>query len=357
MSIKQLAARADVSMATVSRVFNFPDKVRADTRQHVLRIAQELGYLPNASARSLRTQRSKVLGIVLPTLLNPVFAECLDGMAQAARAAGYAILPITTDYELEREEQAVLQLIAADVDGMVLVVSQPATSRALDRLRAAALPYVLAYNRHAAHPCVSVDNEAAVIEMVARLVAMGHRRIAFISGQLAASDRAMQRQRGFCEGMHAHGLHADDCLEVPFIETAIQDIRALLETPARPTALVCSNDLIAIRSLRAAHLAGLTVPDDISIAGFDGIALGNDLTPALSTITQPNHTIGRDSVQWLVGALTDGQALAPQASRLLPHGFRTGESCARAPDASSSPRRKRVASVPSSTLDSSCPPF
>ncbi|NYE24462.1 LacI family DNA-binding transcriptional regulator [Pigmentiphaga litoralis] len=352
MSIKQLAARADVSMATVSRVFNFPDKVSADTRQHVLRIAQELGYLPNASARSLRTQCSKVLGIVLPTLLNPVFAECLDGIAQAARAAGYAILPITTDYELEREEQAVLQLIAADVDGMVLVVSQPATSRALDRLRAASLPYVLAYNRHADHPCVSVDNETAVIEMVARLVALGHRRIAFISGELAASDRALQRQRGFCEGMQAHGLDTYVCLEVPFIETAIQDIGALLDTPGRPTALVCSNDLIAIRSIRAAHLAGLTVPRDISIAGFDGIALGRDLTPALSTITQPNQAIGRDSVQWLVAALASGQPLAPHASRLLPHAFRTGESCTTAPDSPSSSRRARVASL-TSTLDPS----
>ena len=328
MSIRELAAQAGVSPATVSRVFNLPGKVNADTRAHVLKLAQDMGYLPNASARSLRMQRSRVLGVVLPTLLNPVFAECLDGIAQAASAAGYAILPITTDYRLEQEEHAVQELLAGNVDGMVLVVSNPATSTALERLRAARRPYVLAYNRHADHPCVAVDGEQAVQEVVARLATLGHRRITLISGQLAASDRAQQRQRGFCAGMAAQGLDGSQWLEVPFVETAVQEIRALLQHSPRPTALVCSNDLIAIRSIRAAHLAGLRVPQDISITGFDGIALGEDLTPVLSTVTQPNADIGRCAVELLVQALADGQPPAPSASLLLAHGFRAGESCA-----------------------------
>lgn len=328
MSIKELAVQAGVSPATVSRVFNLPGKVNANTRAHVLKLAQSLGYVPNASARSLRTQRSRVLGVVLPTLLNPVFAECLDGIAKAASTAGYAILPITTDYKLEQEDQAVQELLAGNVDGMVLVVSNPATSKALERLRATKRPYVLAYNRHVDHPCVAVNSEQAMQEVVARLVSMGHRRITLISGQLAASDRAQQRQRGFCAGMAAQGLDGSQWLEVPFVETAVQEIHALLEHTPRPTALVCSNDLIAIRSLRAAHLAGLRVPQDISITGFDGIALGEDLTPMLSTVTQPNTNIGRCAVELLVKALTDGLPLAPSASLLVAHGFRVGESCA-----------------------------
>ena len=328
MSIKELAAKADVSMATVSRVFNLPDKVNAETRAHVLEIAKKIGYFPNASARSLRTQRSRVLGVVLPTLLNPVFAECLDGIAQAAGASGYAILPMTTDYKLEQEELAVNQLLAGNVDGMVLVVSNPATSQALVRLRVAQLPYVLAYNRQIDHPCVSVDNELAMRETVIRLVALGHKRVALISGQLAASDRAQQRKRGFSEGMRSHGLDDSNCLEVPFVETAIQEIGKLLRQSNRPTALVCSNDLIAIRSIRAAHLAGLRVPQDISITGFDGIAIGEDMTPMLSTITQPNQVIGQRSVELLVRSLTEGTPLNPSDSLLLAHSFRQGESCA-----------------------------
>ena len=129
MSIQEVAKQAGVSSATVSRVFNLPDKVTEATRERVERIAKALGYMPNASARALRTQRSRVLGVVLPTLLNPVFAECLDGIACAATAAGYAILPITTDYQLAQEDQAVNLLLAGNVDGMILVVSNPSTSR------------------------------------------------------------------------------------------------------------------------------------------------------------------------------------------------------------------------------------
>ena len=125
MNIQIVAQRAGVSVATVSRAFNFPDKVAPATRALVERVAAELGYVANASARTLRTQRSRVLGVVLPTLLNPTFAECLQGIAQAAAASGYAIVPVTTDYQLAEEERAVSQLLAGNVDGMILVVSNP----------------------------------------------------------------------------------------------------------------------------------------------------------------------------------------------------------------------------------------
>ncbi|RST49464.1 LacI family DNA-binding transcriptional regulator [Variovorax sp. MHTC-1] len=328
MSIQSVAERAGVSVATVSRVFNFPDKVTPATREHVERVAGELGYLPNSSARTLRTQRSRVLGVVLPTLLNPVFAECLQGIARAAAAGGYAIIPVTTGYQLDEEQRAVNLLMAGNVDGLILVVSNPATSAALERLRGAGLPYVLVYNRHPEHPCVSVDNEGAVGGAVARLVELGHRRIAMVSGTLAASDRAQQRWRGFLQGMAAAGLEPPALVEVPFIETAVDELRRFLVTAPRPTALVCSNDLLAIRSIRAAHLSGLQVPRDLSVIGFDGIALGEDLTPALSTVTQPNGDIGRHSVELLVQALAGGTVPNADASLVLPHALRTGESCA-----------------------------
>jgi len=329
MSIQEVAKQAGVSSATVSRVFNLPDKVTEATRERVKRIAKALGYMPNASARALRTQRSRVLGVVLPTLLNPVFAECLDGIASAATAAGYAILPVTTDYQLAQEDQAVNLLLAGNVDGMILVVSNPSTSRALKRLQAAKLPYVLAYNRHTAHPCVSVDSQAAVVALVAYLAQLGHRRITLVTGQLAASDRAQQRLRGFKKGMMAAGLKTSDLLEVPFVKSAAQDISKLLLIKGRPTALVCSNDLLAIRSIRAAHLAGLSVPNDLSVVGFDGISIGEDLTPILSTITQPNAEMGRRATGLLVQALAGGKPLKPSSSLTLEHAFREGESCAR----------------------------
>ena len=186
MNIQEVGRQAGVSVATVSRVFNLPDKVSPATRAHVEQIAKSLGYLPNASARTLRTQRSRVLGVVLPTLLNPVFAECLNGIASSAAAAGYAILPITTDYQLEQEDRAVNLLLSSNVDGMVLVVSNPDTSLALGKLVETRTPYVLAYNRHPDHPCVSVDSERAVTELVAQLAGLGHRHIALVTGHLAS---------------------------------------------------------------------------------------------------------------------------------------------------------------------------
>lgn len=331
MSIQAVAAKAGVSVATVSRAFNFPDKVTPATRELVERVARELHYVPNASARTLRTQRSRVLGVVLPTLLNPTFAECLQGIARAAIAGGYAIIPVTTGYQLDEEERAVHLLLAGNVDGLILVVSNPSTSTALPRLRAAGVPYVLAYNRHPDHPCVSVDSEGAVADAVTRLVLLGHRRIAMVSGTLAASDRAQQRYRGYLKGMADAGLGAPPLIEVPFVETAVDALSQQLQaTRNRPTALICSNDLLAIRSIRAAHLSGLSVPDDLSVIGFDGIALGEDLTPALTTIAQPNSDIGRHSVELLIQAMAGGTTLQADASLLLPHAFRDGESCAAA---------------------------
>ena len=319
-------------MATVSRAFNFPDKVTRSTRELVERVARELDYVPNASARTLRTQRSRALGVVLPTLLNPTFAECLQGIARAAIAGGYAIIPVTTGYQLDEEERAVHLLLAGNVDGLILVVSNPSTSAALARLRTAGTPYVLAYNRHPQHPCVTVDGEAAVADAVARLVLHGHRRIAMVSGTLAASDRAQQRYRGYRKGMADAGLKAPPLIEVPFVESAVDALAGVLQAPGRPTALICSNDLLAIRSIRAAHLGGLGVPDDLSVIGFDGIALGEDLTPALTTIAQPNNDIGRRSVELLIQAMAGGTALQADASLLLPYFFRDGESCAAARD-------------------------
>lgn len=337
MTIQTVADRAGVSVATVSRAFNAPEKVTPATRVRIAQAARALDYQPNASARTLRTQRSRVLGVVLPTLLNPVFAECLQGIAAAAQGAGYAILPLTTAYELAQEEEAVGRLIAANVDGLILVVSNPSTSGALARLRAAGRPYVLAYNRHPAHPCVSVDSEAASAAVVARLAALGHRAIAMVCGTLAASDRAQQRYRGYLQGMAAAGLPAPPLLEVPFVESAVETVRALLAGPARPTALFCSNDLLAIRSLRAAALAGLQVPRELAVVGFDGIALGQDLTPRLSTVVQPNSEIGACSVELLVQALAHGLTLPPEAGVLLPHHLRTGESCGAAPQSTPAP--------------------
>jgi LacI family repressor for deo operon, udp, cdd, tsx, nupC, and nupG len=333
VTIRDVSNQAGVSPATVSRVFNAPDTVRPELRERVQAAAAALGYRPNVSARSLRTQRTRALGVVLPTLSNPVFAECLQGIAQAASAAGYSIVPFTTDYKLAHEAHAANLLLARGVDALILCVANAVRSTVLTQLRSAKSPYVLVYNRHARHPCVSVDGRAAVTDLVARLHALGHRYILMVSGALAASDRAQQRHQGYLQGMAAADLKPQ-LLEVPFMDGATERMAEYLAArqvmPQAPTAVVCSNDLLAIRFMRAAHLVGLSVPDDLSVAGFDGIGLGEELTPALSTIVQPNTEIGRCSVELLVQALAGAVPLGPGNSLTLDLHFRAGESIAAA---------------------------
>lgn len=342
-TIRDVSEEAGVSPATVSRVFNAPHRVRPQLRARVQAAADVLGYRPNTSARALRTQRTRALGVVLPTLLNPVFAECLQGIAQAALSRGYSIVPITTEYDLAHETHAADLLLARGVDALILCVANAARSATLTRLQDAHAPYVLVYNRHASHPCVSVDGSAAAADLVTRLHALGHRKILMVSGALASSDRAQQRYQGYQRGMGQAGL-SPELLEVPFMDGATDRVAAYLTTqrtrPMAPTALVCSNDLLALRSVRAAHRMGWRVPEDLSVTGFDGIALGEDLTPALSTVVQPNAEIGRRSVELLVQTLASRAPLSAVASLTLDVHFRTGESIA-------APRPERPTSSPS----------
>ena len=336
MSIHRVASHAGVSPATVSRAFNAPHLVASATLARVLESADALSFVPNASARTLRTQRSRILGVVLPTLLNPVFAECLEGIAERARAAGYAIVPLVTEYRTALEREAIEHLMARSVDGVILTVASAGRCASLQRLRQGRVPYVLAYNRHRGQPCVSVDGEAACAELVRWLVGLGHRRIAMVSGTLSASDRARQRHRGFARAMAAAGLAGAELIEVPFMQAATEALTERLRRPGRPTALLCSNDLLALRSLRAAALAGLRVPQQLSVVGFDGIALGEALSPQLSTVVQPSREIGERCVEWLLQSLSAGTAPGPGSSLSLPYRIRAGESCAAPPARSSS---------------------
>ncbi|MDE1949621.1 MAG: substrate-binding domain-containing protein, partial [Burkholderiales bacterium] len=200
---------------------------------------------------------------------------------------------------------------------LILTVADAASSATLAALRRLRLPYVLAYNRHPAHPCVSVDGESAVAQLVARLCGEGHERIVMVSGTLAASDRAQQRLRGYERAMAQAGL-APERLELPFVEPAHELVVARLARAPRPSALVCSNDLLALRCLRAAALAGMKVPQELSVIGFDGIALGRDTMPSLASIAQPNEEIGRTALRCLLGHLEAGTRPGPAASLTLP---------------------------------------
>lgn len=330
-TIRDVARRAGVSTATVSRLINGSGPVGAATAARVRAAIDALDFRLNGVGRSLKTAQTRTLGVVIPSMTNPVFADAVAGIDEAARVAGYGLMFTSTEYDPEREQEAVASLLGNRVDGLILTVADPERSAVLDRLDAAATPYVLTYNQPGpgGRPTVTVDNVAAGRAVAAHLAGLGHARLGMISGPFRASDRAAARRHGFLAGAAAHGLAQPAVREMSFLETdALSVLRPLYAEPGTaPTALFCSNDLLAIAVIGALGRLGLAVPDAVSVVGFDGIAIGTHLHPTLATVVQPSREMGRAATRQLLGRLS-GEG-TPE-SVLLPHRLREGESAGQA---------------------------
>jgi len=315
-SIIEVARKAGVSPATVSRAFNQPDLLRPDTLARIEAVARHDGFRPNRVGRSLRAGSTRTIGLLLPTLTNPVFADCFEGAEQHARQAGYSVMMATTGYAPAVESQVVRELIDHQVDGLILTVGTPARNATLAALRDTGMPHVLVYNESGAHPFVSVDNRAAAREMVGVLAGLGHRRVAIVTGPLAASDRARRRLEGAREAARKHGLQALAHLAMPAHTAASADhLRQALAGPDAPTALFCSNDLLATSVIAHLVALGLCVPQDVSVCGFDGVAIGALMVPPLTSVAQPSRQIGATACARLLARLAGGEA----GSVRLPH--------------------------------------
>lgn len=323
--LKEVAQRAGVSRATAARAFASPDMLRAKTREQVLAAARELGFRPNRLGRQMRLQTTQLLGVVVPNLLNPVFAEQFQAMEQAARARGYNLLLATTDYDAERESEVVEDLLRQRVDGLVLTVTDAQSNRVLQALAQEATPFVLAYHQpgNRDYSAVSVDNRAGMALATRHLLAAGHRRIGMVAGAASQSDRARLRYAGYQEAMHAAGLQALPLIEMPaHTQADFAAIESWLQGPMAPSALLCSNDLLAISLINELRRNGWSVPQQLSVMGFDGIALGTQMHPTLCSVVQPIAELARTLIDQLLAQI----AGAPSISYCLPCHIRPGES-------------------------------
>ncbi|MGQ9366400.1 LacI family DNA-binding transcriptional regulator [Azospirillum sp. ST 5-10] len=330
-TIRDVAARARVSIATVSRVLNGSGLAAPETAERVRSAIAELDFRPNTIGRSLKAARTRTVGVLIPTLANPVFAGSVVGIQEAAAEAGYHVLIASTDYSPEREAQAIDGLLSNQVDGLVLTVADADRSAALDTLDAAAMPYVLVYNEpeRDGRPFVSVDNVAAARAVVERMIALGHRRIGMVAGRFRQSDRSRRRHAGYAAALRAAGLAAGPLIEVDFADTRLaQHLAPHMTGAGRPTALFSSNDLLALATIRAVRDLGLSVPDAVSVAGFDGIEVGALVSPSLATLAQPAAAMGRTAFATLLARLA-GEAHATRTT--LPFTLRAGESLGPAP--------------------------
>lgn len=327
----RVAKLAGVSRATAARAFSSPELVREETRHNVFAAAEQLGFRPNHIARQLRTQSSRTLGVLLPSLRNPVFAEQLQAMEIAAQKKGYALLIATSDYQPQREAEIVENMLRQRVDGLVLTVADADNSAVLSGLQQEAVPVVLVHNapQKIALPSVCVNNRQAMRQATEHLLTLGHRHIGMIAGPILQSDRALQRYQGYCDAMSAAGLQPASVLEMPsHTRSDLQTLLPALCGKQAMTALLCTNDLLAISVMGELLRAGYRVPQQISIIGFDGIDLGRLVYPSLTSVVQPLRNMGTQAITHLL-VLIAGKIADPILP--LPAQLRLGESIAPPP--------------------------
>lgn len=327
-TIKDVAELAGCGIATVSRVLNNSGPSSLASREKVLAAAEELDFKFNEFGRSLKSQRSKTIGVLVPTLCNPVFADAVQGIQQAAAVHGYDVILTSANYDQETEKTAMETLLAKQVDGVILTVSSPTNSIALRMLKEKHVPHCLIFNqpKDADVSAVGVDNVEAARIVGQKLFELGHRDAAFVAVQFAKSDRSADRYRGFAEIYAKHGLREPELLEVDYapgdLEIALVN---LFESSPSTTALFASNDMLALACIRALRSLGKSVPEDISVVGFDGIAVADLVHPKLATIATPCHAMGSKAAQLLVKALQKNEK-PPTGVISLPFEFRCGES-------------------------------
>ena len=315
-TLEDVAARAGVSTATVSRCLNMPEKVVEATRQRVMQAVETLGYAPNFSARALVAKRTRTIGAVIPTMANAIFAEGIQAFQDVLQAEGYTLLVASSGYDPKAEAEAIRTLVARGADGLLLIGFDRDPSL-YTFLSTQEIPAVVAWAYDAAAPLPSVgfDSRAAMRDLARHAIGLGHRRIGMISARQTGNDRARARAEGVAAAMAEAGLGAPLVEETSYgIDEGAAAFARLIGRNPGLTLVMCGNDVLAAGAIRGAEALGFAVPGEISITGFDDLELARLVTPELATVCVPHRAMGEAAARAILAALA-GEA--PQA-RLLP---------------------------------------
>jgi LacI family transcriptional regulator len=306
MNISEVAARARLSTATVSRAINQSELVRPRTAEKVWRAIRELGYYPNTHARALVSGKTRMFGLIISDIVNPFFPELVKSFEFAATHRGYEVIVANTDYSSERMAVCVRRMVERKVDGVAIMTSE-IDRHLLGELSNRSLPIVF-LDMGKSKPLISditVDYSVGIREGVHHLVALGHKDIGFISGPLSLKS-ARIRCTAFLKCMTECGISERHRTVVEGnhkFDGGEMAMTQLLTNTRPPTAVLTSNDLTAVGALRAIHRAGLRVPDDISVVGFDDIELSQFTNPPLTTIRLSRDELGRKAFDVLYEAV------------------------------------------------------
>ncbi|MBN3807905.1 LacI family DNA-binding transcriptional regulator [Paraburkholderia sp. Ac-20347] len=335
-TLADVARLAGVSQMTASRALNGRPGVSRETRDEVLRIASDIGYVVNRTAQKLSGGRNGIIGIMTPTLDTQFSSELILGAGRAARAAGCEVLVYTVSDD-SHSHQELIKLVRQFSDGLLVIL--PRETMCLDALATAHVPVVVVDQRGTLNrfPSVSVDNYGGARMAVEHLVSLGHKRIAFLGGD-EAIEGVRDRQRGYHDTLVRHGIELDPALVVTgdlSQMTAFEVATGLVNLPDPPTAIFTANDQSAFGAIAAAREAGLRVPDDISVIGFDDIPMAEQFHPALTTVRQPFQQMSSSAVNALLAQIAGSDAVAQRTT--FPAELVVRQSTAQAPAAARRP--------------------
>ena len=326
-TIKDVAREAKVSVASVSRAMNGGSGVTAETSERIHAAASRLQYIPHAAARMLITRRSNTIGALLPDLYGEFFSELIRGIDLAARARGFHLL-VSSSHDGAEEAAAAVRSMQGRVDGL-LILSARVDAAFLRSNLPKSLPVVLINSavKSTVHTVLNVDNFAGASAMVQHLLQAGHSSVAFIAGPESNFD-AQQRDKGYRAAMAKYAPNAPINIVVgDFTEASgYRAGRELLAQQTRPRAVFAANDMMAVGCLTAFKEAGLRVPQDIALAGFDDIPVARYVTPSLSTVRVRIVELGRIALEQLVAQL-DKADPAPISVQTLGCEIVVRESC------------------------------
>ncbi|MGG1575033.1 LacI family DNA-binding transcriptional regulator [Fictibacillus sp. NRS-1165] len=302
VKMSDVAEKANVSKATVSRVLRNPEAVKKDTRDKVLAIIEQMNYQPNILARHFRRSQTNTILVVVPNIMNTVFSHILGGIEHAAGENGYRVLLANTNKQVEKEYEYLDHLKQRQVDGMILLSARMDKNVLAEVMEQFPVVLTADYLEGVAIPTVTIDNVSSARTATEHLINMGHSRIAHITGPLHLLV-SQDRLKGYRQALLQNGLAFDNILiqEGDFShESGYNQMTKLMALEKPPTAVFSANDEMATGVIKAAKENGLSVPGDLAVVGFDNIKLSAIYDPGITTIAQPTFEMGKKAMELLL---------------------------------------------------------
>ncbi|HCM25783.1 MAG: hypothetical protein A2Z99_08940 [Treponema sp. GWB1_62_6] len=329
-TIREVAKTAGVSIATVSRVFNHPETVASETREHIDRIIAELGFSPNGTARSLALNKTSIVALIIPDILNPVFPEIAKGVEDVVHRRGYSLLLCNTESDAVKENEYLAAFLGRRVDGIIIaegLLDRKGEEQVLGK--GIALVHIGRKRNDTWASSVYTDFELGGFMATRHLIEQGFKRIGIIAGPEGQAEQ-LDKLRGYERALSEAGLPLDPDLVSPGdceIEGGYLGAKKLLNAASPPRAIFACNDLMAIGAMDAIKTAGLRIPNDVALVGFDNIRMSALVDPKLTTISYPAHRIGTIAARLLFDMIETGTELSEREEIYIQPELKVRRSC------------------------------